>query len=333
MRGDGGDGADPDAFVYPHHVPTLNEYFPSIQSTWRWHGTNSPATLRRCGRSASARSSHGRGSFRESVEASALRQRRLRQNLRCRFTGSSLSPGGTPLMSQCGTPRIVAFGNELGACDLFFGDVMPGAIRPIVAPTDSIDPQTAWIDARLAFAESPSLAQAIGGALTQSAAPLAGRAELMAARLRARLALRRRPNARAQSWRVSLVARACATSSRYAAPGYASSWRKARSARLRGRRRRPRFTRCNFTRSRRGSTSSIGEPVVAATALLALQRTVRSGLDRVCVAPYAATRPRGYIGKRLVSRPDVPKRRARAGDRSRCSSLPKLSEPSACFIY
>ena len=29
MRGGGGDGADPDAFVYPGDVPTLNEYFPS----------------------------------------------------------------------------------------------------------------------------------------------------------------------------------------------------------------------------------------------------------------------------------------------------------------
>jgi hypothetical protein len=53
---------------------------------------------------------------------------------------------------------------------MFFGDA-PGyaAVTPLHGPSDSIDPSASWIDARLAFARAPALAQGIGGVLTQSA--------------------------------------------------------------------------------------------------------------------------------------------------------------------
>jgi hypothetical protein len=173
LRRDGGDGADPDAFVYPHHVPTLNEYFPTYpvdMALARYEQSGDAEALRALGvaevvpRPWLVSRTHGEIGF----AANSLNPKSTHAGREILYLD-----GSTPLMSQCERPRIVTFGNELGACDLFFGDVAGYApIRAIVAPADSIDPQTAWIDARLAFAESPALAQALGGALTQSAVPL-----------------------------------------------------------------------------------------------------------------------------------------------------------------
>lgn len=168
-----GDGADPDAFVYPHVVPALNEYFPTY-----------PADM------ALARyeQSGDREALRVLGVTEILPRPWLTSNARggIGLAGISLAPavtrraiaaaqpvsGATPLVSQCDAAHIVDIGAPLGACNVFFGD-MPGyaAIRAIVPPSDSIDPRTAWIDGRLTFSEVPALAQALGGALTQSAVP------------------------------------------------------------------------------------------------------------------------------------------------------------------
>ncbi|MFY9718195.1 MAG: hypothetical protein WAK16_00995, partial [Candidatus Cybelea sp.] len=78
----------------------------------------------------------------------------------------------TPLISRCDGSRIVALVDRLGACDVFLGDA-PGyaAVRAVAAQSNSIDARSAWIDARLAFARAPALAQGIGGAVTQSTLP------------------------------------------------------------------------------------------------------------------------------------------------------------------
>jgi hypothetical protein len=173
LRGDGGDGADPDAFVYPHQVPALNEYFPSYpvdMALARYEQSGDVEALRALGvgeivpRPWLVSRTHGEIGF----AATSLAPKFSRVAREIRYLTES-----TPLISECDRPRIVAFANALGACDLFFGD-LPGyaPVRAIAAPTDSIDPRSAWIDARLAFAESPALSQALGGALTQSALPL-----------------------------------------------------------------------------------------------------------------------------------------------------------------
>jgi hypothetical protein len=168
-----GDGADPDAFVYPNVVPALNEYFPTY-----------PVDM------ALAR-------YEQSGDYDALRVLGVTEVMQrpwlvskvqsgIGLAGASLSPpaahrsvagarhvsGATPLVSQCVEPQIVDVGGPLGLCDVFFGD-MPGhrTVRIIAAPSDSIDARTAWIDARLTFSEVPALAQALGGALTQSRVP------------------------------------------------------------------------------------------------------------------------------------------------------------------
>jgi hypothetical protein len=173
LRGDGGDGADPDAFVYPHHIPALNEYFPSYpvdMALARYEQSGDVEALRALGvgeivpRPWLVSRTHGEIGF----AATSLEPKSSHTAGETRYL-----PESAPLISACDRPRIVVFADALGACDLFFGDVAGYArVRAIVAPTDSIDPRAAWIDARLAFAESPALAQALGGALTQSAVPL-----------------------------------------------------------------------------------------------------------------------------------------------------------------
>ncbi|HYL27646.1 MAG TPA: hypothetical protein VEW74_07410, partial [Candidatus Nitrosotalea sp.] len=174
LRSGGGDGADPDAFVYPSNVPALNEYFPTYpvdMALARYEQTGSADALRALGVATIVERpwlvSRTRGGI--GLAAASLQP----QSGRGASSGRYDLAGATPLLSECDSARTVIFVNTLGACDVFFGDV-PGAqpVSPISAPGDSIDPQQAWIDARLAFAESPALAQGIGGALTLSSQPM-----------------------------------------------------------------------------------------------------------------------------------------------------------------
>jgi hypothetical protein len=169
LRGDGGDGADPDAYVHPKDVPALNEYLPSYpvdMALARYEQLGNPDALRALGVTAAVARpwliSRTRGGV--GLAAATLQPKVARVALETRTLA-----GAMPLISECASPHIVQIPGSLGACDVFFGDAQGFApVRAVIAPSDSIDPQTAWIDARLAFAESPALAQGIGGALTLS---------------------------------------------------------------------------------------------------------------------------------------------------------------------
>ena len=170
----GGDGADPDAYVDRAGVSALNEYFPTYpvdMALARYELLGDAEPLRALGVSeVIARPwlvSRTRGGI--GLAAPSLQPKSPRRVVASvRYFKRAM-----PLISQCTAARVVALPNSLGWCDVFFGDVAQYApIRPLIAPSDSIDPSTAWIDARLAFAESPSLAQEIGGALTESRLPL-----------------------------------------------------------------------------------------------------------------------------------------------------------------
>lgn len=173
LRGGGGNGADPDAFVYPGYVAALNEYFPTYpvdMALARYEQSGDATALRALGvgeivpRPWLVSRTHGG----IGVAAFSLQPKSAR---RSPVTLLRLD-GATPLFSECSAPNIVGRADPLGACDVFFGDAAPyPPVYPIVASGDSIDPGNAWIDARLAFAESPGLAQAIGGVLTQSRVP------------------------------------------------------------------------------------------------------------------------------------------------------------------
>jgi hypothetical protein len=173
LRAGGGDGADPDAHGYPDRAPVLNEYFPAYPvdvALARYEQSGDVGMLRALGVTETfSRSwliSRMRGAV--GLAATSLEPRSPPLvSAALRHVG-----GAIPLISECERIRVVRLGNRLGGCGVFFGD-LPGyeTIRTVSAPSDSIDPASAWIDARLAFAESPALAQGIGGALTQSRTP------------------------------------------------------------------------------------------------------------------------------------------------------------------
>jgi hypothetical protein len=174
LRDGRGDGADPDLYEYSNGVAPVNAYFPSYPVD---------AALARYVE---------RG---DSTELAVLGVQRVvdrpwlvsRSNGEVGLAGASLpaatAPNGVyrsrsvyntaPLVGTCDGARIAGTPNALQACDLFLSDA-PGAAPFTVARSsgDSIDPRGAWIDATLAFAREPSLAQGLGGVVTQSRTPL-----------------------------------------------------------------------------------------------------------------------------------------------------------------
>jgi hypothetical protein len=171
-NGDGG-GADPNVHLYPGPVAPLNQYFPTYpvdMALARYEQSGETEDLRALGVAEIVNRpwlvSVTRGEI--GLAARSLQVRAPRASPQAfRFLNAV-----TPLISTCDAARVVTLSERLGTCDLFFGDV-PGyaSVRPIVAASDSIDPRIAWIDARLVFAKVPDLAQAFGGAMTQSRLP------------------------------------------------------------------------------------------------------------------------------------------------------------------
>ena len=172
LRGGGGDGADPDVFVYPGWVAALNSYLPEYPAD---------VALARYERDgdASALQALGVGEILARPWLVSRSQGHIglaARSLRAAERGAELGPatrrieGAAPLVSACDESNVVAIVDRLHACDIFFGDES-NALHPIAASSDSIDPRTDWIDARLVFAEIPALAQGIGGAFTQSRVP------------------------------------------------------------------------------------------------------------------------------------------------------------------
>lgn len=173
LRTGEGDGADPDAHLYPRRVAAINQYFPTFpvdMALARYERTGDAAALQALG--------VGEIIARPWLESRSNGTVGLAARSLSAASGPLAVPpqqfivGPAPLVSECIGSRVVAFVNRLGACNVFFADA-PGyaPVRPIVAPSDSIDPGAAWIDARLAFAGVPEAAQALGGAITQSRVP------------------------------------------------------------------------------------------------------------------------------------------------------------------
>jgi hypothetical protein len=91
----------------------------------------------------------------------------------------ALPIAAAPPLALLGIPPTCSVCTRLGAGAVFFGDVagLSGAGVPaawsgyartseVVAPRRSVDAARDWVDARLAFAADPEIAQAFGGALT-----------------------------------------------------------------------------------------------------------------------------------------------------------------------
>jgi hypothetical protein len=174
LRAGGGAGADPDIYEYPDNISVLNEYFPTYpvdMALAQYEQMRDAAPLRALGvgviiaRPWLVSRSNGR---------IGLATPSLAPSPPAASTGLPVTylNGATPLISNCEAPRVVLLPGELGACNIFFGDTTQyGRVRSLETLNGSLDPRTDWIDARLAFGEVPSLAQGIGGALTQSHLP------------------------------------------------------------------------------------------------------------------------------------------------------------------
>ncbi len=173
LRAGGGDGADPDVYVYPGRVAALNSYLPAYpvdMALARYERDGDPNALRALGVGAIVARpwlvSLSNGHIGLAARSLGVSARGAHPQL-----ATQRIEGAAPLVSECASSPVVASVAPLDPCDRFFGDALPGAVRPIAASSDSIDPRTDWIDARLVFAQIPALAQGVGGAFTQSRTP------------------------------------------------------------------------------------------------------------------------------------------------------------------
>lgn len=173
LRAGPGDGADPDVYVYPGNVAALNAYLPAYPvdaALARYERDGDAGALRALGVGEAVARPWlvSRSNGRIGLAARSLGEPRVAP-----MAATQRIDGAAPLVSACDAAPIVAMPGSPGACDLFAGDAPFGRLRPLLASSDSIDPRTDWIDARLAFAQLPDMAQEIGGAFTESRVPFA----------------------------------------------------------------------------------------------------------------------------------------------------------------
>ncbi|HEY6327240.1 MAG TPA: hypothetical protein VIW73_12085 [Candidatus Cybelea sp.] len=174
LRGDGGDGADPEARGYPGGVVALNEYLPAYPvdvALARYEQRGDAEALRALG--AGQVVSRGwlisrANDVRIVLTASPPPATVATQTASVRRLADPL-----PLVSSCTASRVVALPAALDRCDVFFGDAgqLYPTVHPLSAQTDSVDPRIDWIDARLGFAIAPEIAQGLGGVYTRSRVP------------------------------------------------------------------------------------------------------------------------------------------------------------------
>jgi hypothetical protein len=172
LRDSGGDGADPDAHAYPGNVTALNEYLPEYpvdMALALFERRGDAGALRALGVAAIVSRDWLISRANERIVLVGPPPPKYSgATARVRYLADPL-----PLVSTCGAIAVFALPNRLDACGVFFGDAGTAypAVRTLSAHGDSVDPRIDWIDARLAFANEPALAQGLGGVYTQSRAP------------------------------------------------------------------------------------------------------------------------------------------------------------------
>lgn len=174
LRDGRGDGADPDIYVYANNGAPVNAYFPSFPvdaALARYVQSGDDNALAALGvqRIVNRPWLLSRSNGEIGLAAASLPSIAMPAVYRSRTISGAL-----PLISTCSAARVVATPSDLRTCDVFFTDA-PNSVPLAVArsSSESIDSRTAWIDATLAFARDPSLAQAFGGVMTQSREPFA----------------------------------------------------------------------------------------------------------------------------------------------------------------
>ena len=175
LRDGRGDGADPDLYAYANSVAPVNAYLPSYPvdaALAQYVQSGDVRALAALGvrRVVNRPWLVSRSNGEIGLAAASLPAQMSSNNV----YRSRIVANAAPLVGACNGSRIVGTPSALQACDIFFSDALGAAPFTVARSSgDSIDPRRAWIDASLAFAREPSLAQGLGGVLTQSRTSLA----------------------------------------------------------------------------------------------------------------------------------------------------------------
>lgn len=176
--GERSSGLDPDAYARASNVTPLNAYLPAYPVD---------AAL-------GAFALHASVDSLEALSVSSvterpwlrMQNRALEMQWALPFAGfpetsreRTLMLDAAPELALLPLPQVGTLDANVGSGNIFFGDaalvrgtMAPAEwgrftpIRPIAVPSDSVRASEGWVEARLAFAERPDLAQAFGGALT-----------------------------------------------------------------------------------------------------------------------------------------------------------------------
>ncbi|MHB8703215.1 MAG: hypothetical protein ACYC8W_03565 [Candidatus Tyrphobacter sp.] len=177
-----GNGADPDAYPRDENVTPLNEYaakYPVDAALGAFLASGDAAELSALSVSIVIQRPWLRS------RSDALAQQWA---LGHRVFPPQPSPARTlalrplPELSLIAPPAIGSLDDRLGSGNVLYADLpVHEAFVPVAASNEYVDAAKGWVDARLAFAQRPDLAQGLGGALTTNPhAWLALRADLKA---------------------------------------------------------------------------------------------------------------------------------------------------------
>lgn len=162
-RDGSGSGADPDAILRAHDVSPVNERFPQYPVD---------AALARYDRSGDASSLEALGVsaviVRPWLASDAADPGQVRPS-HSRGDGAAVRLTPLPPLAVEPDPLECAICTDLAGDAEFFGDRDPSSIVSIDAPDRFVHAADGWVDARLAFAADPDLAQPFGGAMTTNA--------------------------------------------------------------------------------------------------------------------------------------------------------------------
>lgn len=171
-----GSGADPDAFHYPRSVDPINLYlpeFPEAKALSMFEKRRDPALLKALSVAAIVQRPWLKSNN------SSLQQQEV--PLRLQPKGAAVTNTRfIPELSLTDLPHIGSYDSNIGAGNVFFGDISPdlchaiscpahhAQVHPIPPPRNSLNARAQWVDARLAFDAAPTIAQSLGGIITTS---------------------------------------------------------------------------------------------------------------------------------------------------------------------
>ncbi|HUY39969.1 MAG TPA: hypothetical protein VMV82_00155 [Candidatus Dormibacteraeota bacterium] len=162
-----GSGADPDLYGRAVDVAPLNQYvatYPADAALGGFLASGDTSALRALSVSVVIERPWLRASEQALAQQWAFGDRILPWRSPAAQT-FALQP--LPELSLIAAPAVGTLDDQLGSGNVFYGDLAAHpAFVAVVAANTHVDAASGWVDARLAFAQRPDLAQGLGGALT-----------------------------------------------------------------------------------------------------------------------------------------------------------------------